>query len=211
MDEKYVITISHQLGCGGAYIGKKLSELLSVPFVDRQILKNVADYFNLLEEDIEIRDERKSSFWDSFFREQALCNPEITFTEDYMPTDKELYQIEMEYIEKVASENSSIILGRGGTYILRNQPNHLRVFVCADMKDRIQRVSELYNVSESESQKIIEKNDKDRNAYMKTYTKFDMLNPKSYDICINTSNVGLDNSVMLIKSALEFMHFQKNK
>lgn len=205
MGEKYVITISHQLGCGGAYIGKKLSKVLSVPFVDRQILKNVADYFNLLEEDIEIRDERKSSFWENFLRDEALCHPEITITEDYMPTDKELYQIEMQYIEKVASKNSSIILGRGGTYILRNHPNHLRVFVYADMKDRIQRVSKLYSVSDSESRKIIEKNDKDRNAYMKTYTKFDMLNPKSYDICVNTSSIGLDNSVMLIKSALEFI------
>jgi Cytidylate kinase len=204
MDEQYVITISHQLGCGGAYIGKKLSEALSVPFVDRQILKRVADYFNLSEADVESREEKRSSFWEIFYRGEMLIDPVSAIAQDYMPTDKELYDLEMQYIEKIANKSSSIILGRGGNYILRNHPRHLSVFLSADMKDRIQRVCKLYDASESESRRIIEKNDKERSAYIKAQTGLDTLNVKSYDICVNTSSVGLDNAAQIIKSALDY-------
>lgn len=47
INHRFVITISHQLGCGGSEIGKKLSENYSIPFVDRQILKMVADRLNI--------------------------------------------------------------------------------------------------------------------------------------------------------------------
>src|SRR5271165_6193427 len=65
-DEPYVITISHQLGAGGAYLGNKLSKRLGLPFIDRDILKQVAAQLNLSEADLEQRDERLSSFWESF-------------------------------------------------------------------------------------------------------------------------------------------------
>lgn len=204
MDKKYVITISHQLGCGGAYIGNKLSEKLSVPFIDRQILKRIADILNLPERDIEEREEKKPSFWDVFFREEAvLAVPMLHFAADFILSDKELYDLEMQYIEKIANENSCIILGRGGNYILRNHPCHLGVFVWAEMKDRISKVSELRKVPESESKRIIERNDRERYEYLKTHTGHDMLNLKYYDICINTSELGLDNSVTIIQNALE--------
>ncbi|MBW7571884.1 cytidylate kinase-like family protein [Caproiciproducens faecalis] len=204
MEKKYVITISHQLGCGGAYIGNKLSEKLSIPFIDRQILKRVADTLNLPEEDIEDREEKESSFWDVFFREGAISAEPISMvTPDFILSDTELYDLETQYIENIADEKSCIILGRGGNYILRNHPCHLRVFVCADMKERIQRVSGLYKVSESDARKVIEKNDRERQGYIKSYTGCDMLNLKYYDICINTSEIGLDNSVTIIQNALE--------
>lgn len=204
MDEKYVITISHQLGCGGAYIGNKLSEKLSIPFIDRQILKRVADILNLPEEEVEDQEEKKPSFWDVFFREEAILAERMGYvTPEVILNDKELYDLETQYIEKMADENSCIILGRGGNYILRNHPRHLGVFVWADMKDRIPRVSELYKVPASESLRMIEKDDRERYGYLKTHTGRDMLNSKFYDICLNTSAIGLDSSVAIIQNALE--------
>jgi len=203
MENVYVITISHLLGCGGSYVGSKLSEMLSIPFVDRQILKKVSDTLNVSEKVIEDREERKSSFWEVFFREQALADPMTTAAGRYMPSDRELYALETKYIEQIATAHSCIILGRGGNYILRNHPHHLRVFVYANVDDRIKRVSELYKVSGAEAGRIIEKNDKERQAYIKTHTGTEMLDLRNYDICLNTSSFGLDNCVALVKNALD--------
>jgi len=64
MDMKpYSVTISHQLGSGGAYLGEKLAGRLGIPFLDRDILKEVAHQLDLAEAELENREERLSSFW----------------------------------------------------------------------------------------------------------------------------------------------------
>jgi len=204
MKDQYVVTISHQLGCGGTNIGKQLSEVLSIPFVDRQILKQVADYLDLPEADIENREERLASFWQTFFRLESLSDPITAAGAEYLPSDRELYNLESEFIEQIAKKGSAIILGRGGRYILRGHPRHFSVFVHADLKDRVQRVSELCHVSEDASRKIIEKDDHERNAYIKSFTRLEWLDARTYDICVNTSSIGADNSVKIIKNCLEF-------
>jgi CMP/dCMP kinase len=204
MDNHYMVTISHQLGCGGAYIGEHLSEALSIPFINHQILKQVADYLNVPEADIEGREERLDSFWQQLSRVELFSDPITAIGAEYLPSDKELYGLESEFIEQIAKKGSAIILGRGGRYILRDYPRHFSIFVYADLKDRVQRVSKLYRVSESVSQKIIEKNDRERNAYIKTFTRLEWLDARSYDLCINTSSIGLDNAVTTIASSLQF-------
>ena len=205
MKEKYVVTISHLLGSGGAYIGKKLSESLGVPFIDRQILKAVADKLNISEDDIENREERLSSFWESFMAAESYGNPMTLMSPQYfLPSDKELFDLESDYIETIADKSSAVILGRSGRYILRNHKRHLSVFVCADLPDREKNVAKLFNVSQDAAKTIIAKNDRDRDSYIKSFTHFKWLEARSYDICINTSSVGPDNAASIIKESLDY-------
>ena len=67
-EKPYVITISHQIGNGGATIGQKLSERLGIPFIDHEILQQVSQKLHLAEAELEGREERLSSFWQSFGR-----------------------------------------------------------------------------------------------------------------------------------------------
>lgn len=204
MDHQYVIMISHQLGCGGAAIGRRLSDILSIPFIDRQILKQVADHLHVPEEELESRDERKTSFWEAFALVEALNDPMSAAAAKYFPSDRELYALESEYIEKLAKDHSAIILGRGGRYILRDHPRRFSVFLHADMKDRILRITEQGNTSETEAEKILEKDDRERFAYMKSFTRLDWLDARTYDLCINTSGIGMDNAAVLIKHGVEY-------
>jgi cytidylate kinase len=205
MKDKYVITISHLLGSGGAYIGKKLSESLGIPFIDRQILKAVANKLNVPEDDIEDREERLSSFWESFMAAESVSNPiNLMNTQYFLPSDKELFDLESEYIETIADNGSAIILGRSGRYILRDHKRHLSVFVTADMDDRVENVKKLYNISKDAAKIMISKNDKARDNYIKSFTHFKWLDARSYDICINTSSIGLDNAVEIVKKSVDY-------
>lgn len=203
IDDHYVVTISHQLGSGGAYIGQELSKRFSVPFVDRDILKKVADFLNIPEEKLESREERIGSFWDSFRRLTAFDDPMTEKKSNYYPTGKELFELESTFIEQIAEESSAIILGRGAQYILKNRPRHLSVYVHSDMNTRIQKVSEQYHLSKDETQILIKKNDTERIAYLKSFTQQDCTDARIYDICIDTSSIGLDNAVAIIEENLK--------
>ncbi|MDR3644573.1 MAG: cytidylate kinase-like family protein, partial [Clostridia bacterium] len=129
MSEPYVVTISHQLGCGGALVGEKLAQALGVPFVDREILRAVSQRLHIAEADIKSREGRLSSFWQAFSRAEMLADPIISVSADCLLSDKELFDMESDVIARIARNSSAVILGRGGRYILRDHPRLLRVFV----------------------------------------------------------------------------------
>jgi cytidylate kinase len=47
VEKPYSVTISHQLGSGGAFLGEKLAARLGIPFLDRYILKEAARQLDL--------------------------------------------------------------------------------------------------------------------------------------------------------------------
>ncbi|MGE5223725.1 MAG: AAA family ATPase [Omnitrophica WOR_2 bacterium] len=200
----YVITIGHQVGSGGGVLGQKLSERLGIPLIDREILKWVSDQLNLAEAELELRQERLSSFWQSFSRTVEALDPERSFLADrYVPTDKELFQLESEYIERIAEKSSAIFLGRCGNYILCSHPRHLSVLVYASLPERTRRIQELYHSTEEEAKKFIETNDRARSAYIHTFARQNCLDPHLYDLCVNTSSLGMDQTVELVLTALK--------
>ena len=203
MGEKFIVTISHLLGCGGAHIGRYLAGRLAVPFVDRQILQSAADTLNVPESDIENRDERTTSFWQQFMRMEAFSDPTTAVAAASYPSDLELYGLEKQYIEQIVQKGSAVILGRGGRAILRDYPRHFSVFVCADAGDRVKRVSALREIPENEARRLIEKNDRERGAYMKAFAGLDWLNVRNYDLCVNTSSVGPDKAAELVLEAVK--------
>ncbi len=203
-NQKFVVTISHQFGSGGAFIGQKLSEQLGIPFIDREILKNVATELNVQEADLALRDERRSTFWENISRTVLVYDPSAVVKLDtYMITDTELFRLESAYIERIANETSAVILGRLARYILRSHPHRISIFVTAHLEARIKRVSEILHLSPAEAEKFIETNDRERAAYVHSFTKQDWMDARLYDLCINTSILGFEKSATLVKSFVE--------
>ncbi len=204
IDKRFVVTINHQLGSGGAYLGQKLSDLLGIPFIDREILKKVAKQLNQTEAELEHREERLSSFWGSFSRIASLMDPAQSMVADnYIPTDRELFQFESDTIRRIAEKSSGIFLGRCGGFILRDHPCHVSVLVHAEKPYRIKRLCNLYHLSTTEAEKLVDGNDRERNAYIHTFTRQNWLDARLYDLCVNTSKVGFDKTVELVISCIE--------
>ncbi len=192
----FVITISHQLGCGGMALGQQLSERLGIPFFDREILLRVAEQLNVAEGVVEGREERLSGFWQSLNRVAVLSDPvECMSMDAFEPDDRELFETEAEVIRQIAGKRSGIFLGRCGRYILRDYPRLFNILVHADKPDRIKRVQGLYCLEEGPARKLMEQNDRDRDAYMRTFARKDWLDARWYDLCINTSSLGLEKTV----------------
>lgn len=197
----YAVTINHQLGSGGAYLGEKLAGRLGIPFLDRDILKEVAWQLNLAEADLVNREERLSSFWENFTSLAMMADPVIA-TQRFIPSDSDLFQLECATIQRIAEKSSSVFLGRCGWYVLQNHPRRVSILVTADQPARMKRLMELYKLSESEAIERIKTGDKERGDYIRTFTKQNWLDAWHYDLCVNSSAVGWDCAVDLIETCV---------
>ena len=196
-DKHMIVTISHQLGCRGSELGQRLSEQLGIPFFDREILVKVAKELNLAESVVEGREERLSGFWQSLNRMAAVLSDPVEFLsmQSLEPDDQGLFQVESECIVRIAEWSSGVFLGRCGRYILRNHPCLFNILVHADLADRIHRVQKLFCLEAGDAKKLIAKNDRDRDAYMSTFARKDWLDARWYDLCVNTSSLGMEQCV----------------
>ncbi len=199
----YSVTISHQLGSGGAYLGEKLASRLGIPFLDRDILKEVARQLDVAEAEVANREERLSSFWENFARLAILTDPSMSLAGHmYIPSDKSLFEMECSTIHRIAEKSSAIFIGRCGFYVLRNHPRHVSLLVTASQPARIKRLRELYKLTEAEAIDLIKNNDQERENYIHTFTKQNWLNARHYDLCIDTSAVGWECTVDLAEKCV---------
>jgi CMP/dCMP kinase len=198
----FVITISRQLGSGGAYIGQQLAKNLNIFYADREIIGQAAQQLSVLKEDLESRDERILSFWQSFIQSFAIAPDEYMQPQIIVPSDRELFNTESEVIARIAKEHSAVIIGRCGSYILREHPNHVSIFLHADITFRKGRIQKLYNISEEVAEKMLAQNDVERAHYNHKFTGMEWTDARQYNISIDTGKTGIDKSVEFIAKYL---------
>jgi CMP/dCMP kinase len=201
----FVITISRQIGSGGAYVGQQLAKKLNIVYADREIIRKAADQLFVLEADLTLRDEKVSSFWESFLQFNALAQDVYTPPRIIPPTDLELYRSEAEVIKQIADKQPAVIIGRCGSHILRDYPNHIRIFLHAAVPFRNERLHKLYNLNHEEADRMIAQSDKERALYCKKFTGKDWSDANEYDISIDTSKIGVDRTVELILDYLKLV------
>jgi cytidylate kinase len=201
--KKFVITISRQLGSGGAYIGQRLAKKLDIFYADREIIDKLAKQYSVLEEDLASNDEKILSFWQSFWQFNNVAFDVYVPPTLHGPTDQELFEAEI--IQHVANERSSVIIGRCGSYILKDYPNHVSIFLHADNATRNERTRKLYHVSEEEAERMMTLSDKERARYCKVVTskEWEWNDSRRYDLCLDTSKLEVDKCVEFILDYLK--------
>jgi len=201
-EKPFVITISRQLGSGGAYIGQRLASRLNILYLDREILNRAARELGISETELDSRDERVAPRWRSWVETLAHAYPEYAPPNIDVPMDQKLYDTVSNIMRRVSEENSAVIVGRAGSYVLRENPRHLSVFLYANMDFRQQRVQELYHVTAPDAIKLISRVDKERKQYHQMFTGQDWLNACQYHVCLDTSVIGLDKTEDIVVAAM---------
>ena len=198
-----IITISRQIGSGGAFIGQKLAKELGMSYVDREIITQAAKEFSLLEEDLESLVEKSPSFWQCFFQ-SSICSPDVYLPPQvFVPTEEAIFKVETQIIKRIAKDRSAIIIGRCGSHILRDNPNHLSIFLHADADFRKKRIEELYKISGKEAVKMMEQSDGERARYHQLLVEKQWSDAVQYDLCINTSKIGIESAIALISETIK--------
>lgn len=200
-----VITISRQLGSGGAYIGQALAKHLNLYYADNDIIQKVAEKFSLSEEYLNKRDERIESIWKSFLKFSAFSSEKFIPTDKIEPTSEELFNAETMVIQHIAKEHPSVIIGRCGFHVLQEIPNRISIFLHSDLASRQKRIQEIYQVSAEKAKEMIVQSDKERGQYIQTFTGKKWIDSRNYHLTLDTGSLGFDRSIELI---LQYIHIK---
>ena len=185
---KFVITINREAGSGGKEIAEKLGELLGVKVYGKEILATIREKYNLTEEDVEKIKATKPGWWADFcrFYKQFGTTAAIAY-ESFEVDSKQLYQEEEQLLKDLASQESCIIVGRTGFHIFKDNPDAMRLLIIADPECRVKRLMERQNVDEQGAREIMERADKARENYTKSFAGTSRYDARNYDMVINVS------------------------
>lgn len=202
-----IITIGREFGSGGKYIGEEVAKQLGIKCYDDEILKKVVQDTGFSLKDVRSIDEKeKKSFWYNYVINTSKGN--TNFLES-IPRAERVFIEQSKIIEDLANKESCVIIGRASNYVLRNYPKVINVFVYAsDPEFKIQRKQKFANLNRKDAIKMIEKIDKQRSDYYRSFTNQEWGNKDNYDIFIDTSKLGVENTIKLI---IEYVNFYQNK
>lgn len=194
-NKKTIITIGRQFGSGGHEIGATIARDLGIKLYDKEMLKRAAKESGLCEELFETHDEKPNySFLYSLVMEHYSIG-----SQNGMPINHQLFLEQYDTIKKLAEEESCVLIGRCADYALADNPDAIHVFIYADLDARVRRISHMYDMTIAEAKDIIKKNDKKRANYYNYYTNKDWGNAKSYDLCIDSSKLGIGGTAKVIE------------
>lgn len=164
MSCKYIITISRQFGSGGRIFGKSLAETLNIDFYDKELVSLAAKESGYNPEIFENVDERatNSLLYSLSMGIYNLGNGYAPMRD--MPVNDKLYLLQHKIIKQLAVK-PCVIVGRCADYILKDRKNLLRIYIYANMEDRIKSAIKLHDVPENKAEAIIKKTDKTRANY----------------------------------------------
>jgi len=203
MKDKVIICIGRQLGSGGCAIGRRLSEIMNIPFYDKELLVLAAKESGLNEAFFENVDEQAARGLSYAFTVSLPYVGAFSPYTDILSNDG-LFKLQCDAIRHLAQKESCIIMGRCADYILREMPGMYSVFIHCPISDRIQSIlSHNEGMAEEQAAELITKTDKARSAYYNYYTDKKWGAASSYHLSIDSSILGIDDTALLIKQLIE--------
>lgn len=193
MDKKIVITIGRQFGSGGKCIADILGERLGIPVYDSELISRAAQESGF-SKDLFIQSDEKRRFMSL---SSIFAGSYGSDCENFM-SDKGLFKIQSDTIRRIADQGSAIIVGRCSDYILRDNGFTLDVFVTCPIQIRAERVAERMGISLEKALELVEKKDKGRAEYYNYYTFGNWGTADTYDLCLDSSILGLEGSADFI-------------
>ncbi len=188
--EKLIITFGRQYGSRGRELARILGKKLDIPVYDEDMIKYASMELGLTEKEIRKGEEtpRKELL-------HALTSGTMYAAKEYdASTTDRMFLIQSNIILQLAKMSPCIFVGRCSNYVLNKEGiNTIDIFVSANSEDRIKHVAQRENMSESEAKSFIYKKEKNREYYFNYYSSYVWGDPQYYDLCVNTSSMGLDN------------------
>lgn len=190
MSKKRIITISRSFGSGGRMIGEELARRLEYHFYDRNLLDLLSEKTGISEQGLESADEK--------LPQKILDHYVPTRVTDYN-TSHYLFRMESKLIEELAEKECCVFIGRLADWILKDRDDVLNVFITAPDEDRIQRIMETEDVTQTQAEKLMVQIDKMRNNYYSYFTDRKWQHTKDRDIIVNSSLLGIEGTVGMLE------------
>ncbi len=175
-----IITISRQIGSFGNEIAQKSTNRLNYSLIDinsiNEMVSNYSSDFS--KEMIALADESRPGFFDRFFYQQSVYSNLISAL-----------------IYEAASKDNIVVVGRGGQFLLRNQPSVIHIRIIAPFDLRVSRVKDRQKLKHELAEDMVKKIDLQRAEFIRYLFQADVSNPEWYDMIINTGKFDVESTV----------------
>lgn len=193
MEKQVIITIGREFGSGGHEIADKLAQKLNIKLYDRNLLEEMAASSGYNMKAMEKYDEKPVNH--IFSRSVNGYSNSL---------EKNLAESQFNYLKGIASRGESfVVVGRCAETVLKDQPGMISIFILGDIKVKQKRVEAIYNLSPNEALTKMKRHDKTRKAYHNYYAEGKWGDSRSYDLTINSSKLGIDQTVEMLLHYIE--------
>lgn len=192
-----IITIGRQCGSGGHTIGKLVAESLGWNFYDKEIIKAVSTRSGLTEETVEKEGEYSTTSLLFNIASRGISAYNVS-GKDHMLMQDLVNAYQTDYIKEVADKGPCVIVGRSSDYILADREDCLNVFICGALSDRAKRVTQEHGIAAENAEFHVLERDKKRSKYYRHVTDQIWGLSENYDLCLNSSKLGVAQCVKLI-------------
>lgn len=204
-----VITVTRQLGSNGDLVASMLAQALDVPLIDHQIVEAASGAAGVSPESIEEAEKAPTlieRMLEYLGQHAGGFDPLTDFTMEAnagttgLTSDSYRHLVE-QVLRRTVETSDAVIVGHGGSVVLRDEPSVFRVLVCAPVRTRAARLQEFEHVSYETAEARIREDDKRRGDFFQLYYKTNWINPAVYDLSVNTARVDTETAVDIIKTA----------
>lgn len=192
MKEEVVITIGRQYGSGGREIGQKLAKELGIPCYDKELVIEAAQQSGFCKEMFEHHDEVPTN---SFLYSLVMG----AYSKDNLPINHKLFLAQFEAIRGIADRGACVMVGRCADYALEEYKNCVNIFIHAKLEDRVSRAVNSYGDEKEKAEETVLKIDKKRASYYNFYSGKKWGNTENYDLTVDSSALGIDGVVEIVK------------
>ena len=210
MDNKIIVTVGRQFGSGGREIGKRLAKALGIAYYDSELITEAARQSGLCEEVFQKADEQAASGLSYAFTMGLANFMGGAYTPYNMVLSNDgLFQLQSDAIRKLA-EQSCVMVGRCADYILRDDSACLSVFIHSSEEQRLHNIMTRQPIGEEEARQLMEKKDKQRSTYYNYYTNKTWGMASSYNLSIDASILGVEETVnFILRFIAEFQNAKR--
>jgi cytidylate kinase len=201
-----VITVEREYGSGGGTIAKLLAERLGWSLWDREITNEIARRLKCDAHSVEEREERLDPTFYRLFKVFMRGSYEASFSGsnvELLDADG-LFRLFESVVKEMAGRGNCVIVGRGGSYFLRDYKDVLRVFVYAPLEDKIRRLT-AQGKSLEEAEELVATVDQERAAFVKKYHGKTWPLRELYHLMIN-SRAGDELVLKMILTEMELLN-----
>lgn len=185
-----VISIGRQHGSGGREIARLLAQELGIKCYDKEIVDEAAKHSDFSRDLINAYDEKRMSAF-------MLHAGGYGLNENFR-LNMQVVSAQFDAIREIASKGDCIFVGRCADYILRDRRDLVSVFILGDMDERLKCLERRQGLDVAAARKKIKEVDKDRSSFYKYYSDQTWGDAQNYDLCINSSRLGVEGTVKVI-------------
>ena len=185
-----IITIGRQHGSSGREIARLLAEKLNYKCYDKEIVDEAANHSDFSRDLIDAFDEKRMSAF-------ILHAGGYGLNENFR-LNMQVVSAQFDAMRNIAEKGNCIFVGRCADYILRDHDDLVSVFILGDMDERLKCLERRQGLDETEARKKIKEVDKDRSSFYRYYSDQPWGDAQNYDMCINSSKLGVEGTVQVI-------------